>query len=63
MNQKKNVYKKWYQMVCLDIICLIILRNLHKWVQRLKAELPYYDECNAGTSISSTLSQKFSMKI
>jgi len=22
--------------------------NLHKWVQRLKAELPYYDECNAG---------------
>jgi hypothetical protein len=30
---------------------LFPLRNLHKWVQRLKAELSYYDECNAGITI------------
>ena len=29
-----------------------IPRNLFKWVQRMKTELPYYDECNSGDSTS-----------
>ena len=24
------------------------LRNLYKWVERLKSELPYYESCNTG---------------
>ena len=24
-------------------------RNLFKWVERLKSELPYYESCNTGT--------------
>ena len=23
-------------------------RHLYKWVERLKKELPYYDDCNTG---------------
>ena len=30
-------------------------RNLHKWVERLKKELPYYEECSAGQSVSLSL--------
>ena len=43
-----------YTFICwcrlTHIICAA--RNLHKWVQRLKAELPYYDECNTGICLS-----------
>ena len=31
-------------------------RNLYKWVERLKSELPYYESCNAGqTTLSSPI--------
>ena len=25
-----------------------MFRNLHKWVEMLKSELPYYETCNTG---------------
>ena len=34
--------------------CPPLPRNLCKWVQRMKTELPYYDSCNSGEAPSSS---------
>ena len=50
----KIVWKAWL-MSSLNTILLVhfftfflFFRNLYKWVERLKSELPYYESCNTG---------------
>ena len=34
------------------LLNLFHFRNLYKWVERLKAELPYYESCNTGSHLN-----------
>ena len=50
----KIVWKAWLMSSLINILLVhffiffLFFRNLYKWVERLKSELPYYESCNTG---------------
>ena len=44
----RDFHNTSWNLTDLFIVESYFVRNLYKWVERLKSELPYYESCNTG---------------